>query len=149
VARTLGGAWRLRAEPGLRQWRQPESVAAPDLRTSTNLAGHTSHAGMRYLHASADQVVLHAVATSATTQPELPAWPYLIDANADINRFEPLPGGGWLLQLAGHVPAQARLALPDGWRLVAEPGAQVRRDAGQVRVTNTKPGLALRLLPQA
>ena len=149
VARTLDGAWRLRAEPSLRQWRQPESMPAPDLHASTHLAGHSRHAGMRYLHASADQVMLHAVATSAVPQPALPARPYLIDANADISRFEPLPGGGWLLQLAGHVPLQARLALPPGWRLVAEPGTRMQHDAAKAQVSSTQTGVTLRLLPQA
>ncbi|MBW4047228.1 MAG: alpha-1,4 polygalactosaminidase [Proteobacteria bacterium] len=149
VARTLHGAWQLRSDPNLRQWRQPHSAAAPDLSSSHNLAGFSTHAGMRYLHAAADKVVLQAAAED--TRPVA----RLVDANADITRFTQLPRGGVELELTGHVPVQATVALPPGWHLHAGSATQVHAastpmgDMRVHRVASTETRAALRFLPEA
>ncbi len=110
VARLPDGGWRLRSNADLRQWRQPKTTPGVDLAQSTGLAGYNVHADMRYLHAAASEVVLRAGQDAQTV-------PRLVDANADVVAFDPMPGGGWTMRLQGHVPVSAVVALPPGWQL--------------------------------
>lgn len=141
VAALLDGGWRLRGTPALRQWRVGEHTARPDLERCSAIAGHTTHAGMRYVHATSDQAILHVGGQSPL--------PYLIDANADIIRFETMPGGGWTLEFAGHVPLQANLTLPPGWRVQTGPAVQVQLGTGTARIDSRDTRAALRILPKA
>ena len=149
VARTLQGAWRLRGDANLRQWRQPQSAPAPDLHASRNLAGFSTHAGMRYVHAAADEALLQ----SATA--ETPPAARLVHANADITRFTALPRGGVELELTGHVPVQATVALPAGWRLQTTGGthglpAHALVDGERVQhIVSPQVRATLRFLPAA
>ncbi|MDE2255836.1 MAG: endo alpha-1,4 polygalactosaminidase [Betaproteobacteria bacterium] len=149
VARTLQGAWQLRGDADLRQWRQPQSASQPDLRASRNLAGFSTHAGMRYLHAAADEALLQSAVE------DTPPAARLVDANGDITRLTTLSHGGMELELTAHVPVQATVALPSGWRLQAGSATQVHEAStpmGDMRVhhvASTETRAALRFLPEA
>ncbi len=123
VARRLDGGWRLRSDEALRQWAQPRTAAAPNLSVSRAVAGWNDHAEQRYLHAATGEaVVIPARSTPAPL-------PRLIDANADIVRWEVQPDGRISAQLGGWMPVRATLDVPPGWTLRAA-GARVSRGAG-------------------
>ncbi len=150
VARTLQGAWRLRGAADLRQWRQPQDAPVPDLHASRNLAGFSTHAGMRYVHAAADESLLQSAVEGT------PPAARLVDANADITRFTTLPHGGLELELSGHVPVQATVALPAGWRLHAGSATPVQPAAASPvggervqHIVSTQVRATLRFLPEA
>lgn len=127
VARRLDGGWQLRAPDALRQWRQPLPSAAPDLRRSQGLAGYNEHAQMRYLHAVASTVVLRTASELAAAAPRL------VDANADVVRWEAMDQR-LEVEFSGHGPLDVRFEWPSGWRVkdAASRGWRVEREAGGV-----------------
>jgi len=136
VARRLAGGWRLRGQT-LRQWVQPAAEAVPALDRCQSIVGWTEHAQQRYIHASAAQAVLQTGATAAQT-------PRLIDANADIARWD-AQSGRVQLRLHGHLPVDAVLMLPAAWTVQAGPGVKVDKTPDGVRVTTPATTLDLTL----
>ena len=138
VARRLAGGWRLRSGAELRQWSQPLSADAPDLDQCERIVGWNTHGERRYLHASAGQAVLQ-------TGPGKVATARLVEANADVVRWDVQADGSVQLGLQGHLPVEAVLQLPSGWLVQAPAQTQQDKVADGVRLRSSANALALTL----
>jgi len=130
VARRLAGGWRLRSGAELRQWAQPVSAAAPQLAQCQNVAGWNEHAQLRYLHATAGQVMLQTASAG-------PAEPRLVEANADVTRWAVQADRSIQLSLQGHLPVEAVFQLPAGWTARAAAGAKIETTPAGTRVSSS------------
>ncbi|OIQ69072.1 hypothetical protein GALL_493290 [mine drainage metagenome] len=136
VSRLLAGGWRLRGGDALRQWTQPDSAAAPQLAQCQGIAGWNQHGRRRYIHATAEQAILRTGIGKV-------AAPALVEANADITRWEPQADGSVRIGLQGHLPVEAVFSLPSGWKAQSTQGAKAETTSAGLRVSS--PGTALDL----
>ncbi len=139
VARRLAGGWRLRSSDALRQWAQPDSAAEPRLDASRGIAGWNLHAGRRYLHATAGEAVVLAGGAPGAPRPRL------VEANADVVRWEAAGAASLQVRLQGHVPVETVIHLPTGWTLRASSAAKTDSTSDGLRVRGTGTALDLTL----
>ncbi|CUA97100.1 bifunctional glycoside hydrolase 114/ polysaccharide deacetylase family protein [Thiomonas bhubaneswarensis] len=138
VARRLAGGWRLRGGAELRQWCQPMGATPPQLAQCQHVVGWNTHGEQRYIHVSTGQAVL-------LTGTEGAAAPRLVEANADVRRWEMQTDGSVRIELQGHLPVEAEFQLPAGWTAQTAAAQQDKTDKGlRVRASTTALALTLR-----
>lgn len=138
VARRLAGGWRLRGGAELRQWCQPMGATPPQLAQCQHVVGWNTHGEQRYIHISTGQAVL-------LTGTEGAAAPRLVEANADVRRWEMQTDGSVRIELQGHLPVEAVFQLPAGWTAQTAAAQQDKTDKGlRVRASTTALALTLR-----
>lgn len=138
VARRLAGGWRLRGGAELRQWCQPMGATPPQLAQCQHVVGWNTHGEQRYIHVSTGQAVL-------LTGTEGAAAPRLVEANADVRRWEMQTDGSVRIELQGHLPVEAVFQLPAGWTAQTAAAQQDKTDKGlRVRASTTALALTLR-----
>lgn len=101
VARTPDG-WLVRGAENLRELRAPAALGRPDIGSSKNLAGFTRRGEDTYLHLAGSEAKLRFGAAPA-------AAPYLVSANARVERASRPSRGELHLALRGHVPLKFTL----------------------------------------
>jgi hypothetical protein len=108
VARSPEG-WIIRGGGALRELRMPASLGVPDVAASRSIAGYQSRANDYYVH-TADGSALLKVA------PQVPAQPYLVDANGRVENWQQ-DRGTMQFSLRAHVPLRFSLANVSGCRV--------------------------------
>lgn len=102
VAKT-GDVWLVRGLDHLQQLRVPQTMGYPSL--TNNIVGFNDYQQMRYVHAVGKEARLMFT-------PQLPSFPYLVDANASITQFM-RTDTGFKLKLSGKMPLAFSINAPN------------------------------------
>jgi hypothetical protein len=107
VARDEHG-WAVAGSGPLRTLRLPSSMGVPQLSASQHVAGYKAEGEGTYVHLSASKARVQLVPADAGAGG---AWPYLLDANARLSRWQVSDDGQSVdFALDGHVPLRFSLA---------------------------------------
>jgi hypothetical protein len=112
VARSPEG-WIVRGDGALRQLRVPSSLGVPNVAASRGIAGYQARANDVYVHTAGSDAVLQLA-------PQVPAQPYLVEANGRLANWQQSgQQGRSSLQfgLQAHVPLRFSLANVSGCRV--------------------------------
>jgi polysaccharide biosynthesis protein PelA len=108
VARGPDG-WIVRGGESLRELRVPSSMGVPDLSASRAIAGYQTRGTDTYVHTADSEAVLRLA-------PQVPAQPYLADANGRLSAWR-RDGSTMQFSLQAHVPLRFSLANVAGCRV--------------------------------
>ena len=114
IAKNINAAdprWLIANNKTLREFRWPIALGIPDLDKSINVIGFIAHNKDYYVHLGAGDN------SWISFSQILPAQPYLIDANAEIDQWDIINDKSIQFSLQGYVPLDFSLANMQGCQL--------------------------------
>ncbi len=130
VQRTEDG-FVIRNNGDLRTLRMPKSSTPPDILASKGVVGYKEEKGIRYIHLDTSGTY-HLVLQTATQK-----FPYLIEANARVYRFEKAPNR-FSLKLKSYQKLHAVFYLSKDWQIAKKRKLHILHHGNTVEITAAK-----------